>query len=144
MRSRRRLPQLPTGWKPEMKVKDVFQTITKGPDIVRESDSIQDVIQQVSKDLRTRSVFVVNQEEELVGIINVRDLLRVAGAKYLQRHTLTVIPYLTPFSVSPEDEIDDALRLAVTHDLKDIPVVEGGKIIGELNCFEILLNVKFE
>ena len=137
-----------------MKVKDVFQTITKGPDIVRESDSIQDVIQQVSKDLRTRSVFVVNQEEELVGIINVRDLLRVAGAKYLQRHTLTVIPYLTaqraadimqtPFSVSPKDEIDDALRLAVTHDLKDIPVVEEGKIIGELNCFEILLNVKFE
>ena len=137
-----------------MKVKDVFQTISKGPDIVRESDSIQDVIQQVSKDLRTRSVFVVNQEEELVGIINVRDLLRVAGAKYLQRHTLTVIPYLTaqraadimqtPFSVSPEDEIDDALRLAVTHDLKDIPVVEGGKIIGDLNCFEILLNVKFE
>ncbi len=137
-----------------MKVKDVFQTITKGPDIVRESDSIQDVIQQVSKDLRTRSAFVVNQEEELVGIINVRDLLRVAGAKYLQRHTLTVIPYLTaqraadimqtPFFVSPEDEIDDALRLAVTHDLKDIPVVEGGKVIGDLNCFEILLNVEFE
>ena len=109
---------------------------------------------KISKDLKTRSVFVINEEEELVGIINVRDLLRVAGAKHLQRDTRMVIPYLTanratdimqpPFFVSPEDEIDDALRLAVTHDLKDIPVVERGKIVGDLNCFEILLNVNFE
>ena len=154
MTFRMRLHLLLMGRRPEMKVKNVFQTITKGPDIIRENDSIQEVLLKISKDLKTRSVFVINEEEELVGIINVRDLLRVAGAKHLQRDTRMVIPYLTanratdimqpPFFVSPEDEIDDALRLAVTHDLKDIPVVERGKIVGDLNCFEILLNVNFE
>ncbi len=137
-----------------MKVRDVFQTITEGADLVHENDSIPRVIRRVSEDFRTRAVFVLNDKEELVGIISVRDLMRVAGARYLQQDTRTVLPYLTaatagdimqaPYSVSPEDEIQDALRLAVEHDLKDIPVVEEGKVMGDLNCFEILLNVGFE
>ncbi len=137
-----------------MKVREVFETVTKGADLVLESDPIPEVIQKVAEDMRNRSVFVVNEREELVGIINVRDLLRVAGAKFLQQETLAIIPYLTaqkasdimqpPASVSPEDDVEEALRLAVQNDLKDIPVVENGKVIGDLNCFEILLNVKFE
>jgi len=137
-----------------MKVREVFETVTKGADLVSEGDSIPKVIQKVSEDVTKRSVFVVNDRQELVGIINVRDLLRVAGAKFLQRETLTIIPYLTaqkasdimqpPAFVSPEDDIEEALRLAVQNDLKDIPVIEDGKIVGDLNCFEILLNVKFE
>ncbi|MFQ5914386.1 MAG: CBS domain-containing protein [Nitrospinota bacterium] len=137
-----------------MKVKEVYKTVTTGVDLVRKDDSISAVIQKVARDFRTRSVFVVNDREELVGIINIRDLLRVAGAKYLSRETLTVVPYLTaqkasdimqpPLSVSPEDDIEEALRLAVCHDVKELPVVEGGKVVGDLDCFEILLNVKFE
>ena len=137
-----------------MKVRDVFQTITKGADVVRETDPIPEVIRKVAQNLATRSVFVVDDEGRLIGIINVRDLLRVAGARFLNRETLTVIPYLTarkasdimqpPYSVSPDDEIEEGLRLAVQHDLKDIPVVEDGKVVGDLNCFEILLNVKYE
>ncbi|MDP6086166.1 MAG: CBS domain-containing protein [Nitrospinota bacterium] len=137
-----------------MKVRDVFQSITEGADVVHENDSIPRVIQRVSEDYKTRAVFVLNDAEQLVGIISVRDLMRVAGARYLQQDTRTVLPYLTaakagdimqtPYSVSSEDEIQDALRLAVEHDLKDIPVVEEGKVMGDLNCFEILLNIGFE
>ena len=137
-----------------MKVKDVFQTLTKGADVVRETDPISEVLRKVAQNIATRSVFVVDDGEKLVGIINVRDLLRVVGARFLNRETLTVIPYLTarkasdimqpPYSVGPDDEIEEGLRLAVQHDLKDIPVVEGGKVVGDLNCFEILLNVKNE
>ena len=137
-----------------MKVKEVYETITQGADLVREKDPIADVIRKVAENLASRSAFVVNDREELVGIIDVRDLLRVAGAKFLSQETLTVIPYLTartaadimqpPFSVGLEDDLEEGLRLAVRHDLKDIPVVENGKVVGDLNCFEILLNVKFE
>lgn len=137
-----------------MKVKEVFQTITKGADLVRETDPIREVIHKVARNPATRSVFVVDDSERLVGIINVRALLRVVGARFLNRETLTVIPYLTarkasdimqqPYSVCLEDEIEEGLRLAVQHDLKDIPVVEDGKVVGDLNCFEILLNVKFD
>lgn len=137
-----------------MKVKEVYQSVTEKAELVREDDSLPAVIQKVSRDPKSRSVYVVNEKEELVGIIDIRDLLRVAGTKYLQRETMTVIAYLTarraadimqpPVSVSPEDDIQEALRLTVQHDLKDLPVVEGGKVVGDLNCFEILLNVKFE
>ncbi len=137
-----------------MKVKEVYQSVTEKAELVREDDSLPAVIQKVSRDPKSRSVYVVNEKEELVGIIDIRDLLRVAGAKYLHRETMTVISYLTaqkaadimqpPVSVSPEDDIQEALRLTVQHDLKDLPVVEGGKVVGDLNCFEILLNVKFE
>ena len=137
-----------------MKVKEVYQSVTEKAELVREDDSLPAVIQKVSRDPKSRSVYVVNEKEELVGIIDIRDLLRVAGTKYLQRETMTVISYLTaqkaadimqpPVSVNPEDDIQEALRLTVQHDLKDLPVVEGGKVVGDLNCFEILLNVKFE
>ncbi len=137
-----------------MKVKEVYQSVTEKAELVREDDSLPAVIQKVSRDPKSRSVYVVNEKDELVGIIDIRDLLRVAGTKYLHRETITVISYLTaqraadimqpPVSVSPEDDIQEALRLTVQHDLKDLPVVEGGKVVGDLNCFEILLNVKFE
>ncbi len=137
-----------------MKVKEVYQSVTEKAELVREDDSLPAVIQKVSRDPKSRSVYVVNKKDELVGIIDIRDLLRVAGTKYLHRETITVISYLTaqkaadimqpPVSVNPEDDIQEALRLTVQHDLKDLPVVEGGKVVGDLNCFEILLNVKFE
>ena len=137
-----------------MKVKEVYQSVTEKAELVREDDSLPAVIQKVSRDPKSRSVYVVNEKEELVGIIDIRDLLRVAGTKYLHRETMTVISYLTaqraadimqpPVSVSPEDDIQEALRLTVQHDLKDLPVVQGGKVVGDLNCFEILLNVKYE
>lgn len=137
-----------------MKVREVCETVTKGADLVRESDSIPVVIRKTAEDPKTRAVYVINDRGEFVGIVSVRDLLRVVGAKYLARETMTVISYLTaktardimqpPVSVSPDDELEEALRLAVHHDLGELPVVESGKVMGDINCFEILLNLKLE
>lgn len=46
-----------------------------------------------------------------------------------------------PISVSPDDDLEDALKIAVQHDLQDMPVTKNGKVVGDLNCFEILDNL---
>ncbi|MFQ5730070.1 MAG: CBS domain-containing protein, partial [Waddliaceae bacterium] len=100
----------------------------------------------------TRSVHVVDEEKKLLGIVGVRELMRVLGSQYIERDTMMVIPYAMartaqdvmkdPVSVGPDDTIEMALGQAVSTWLEDLPVTDAeGRVVGYLDCFEILLNL---
>ncbi|MBI2875549.1 MAG: CBS domain-containing protein [Candidatus Tectomicrobia bacterium] len=134
-----------------MKVKDCYQQVTPDVDLVREETPIQEVIRIVSRNPASRAVFVIDEKGELTGIIGVQQLLNLLGMKYSRQDPLTLISeamarvasdiMVSPQWVSLEDEVEEALKLAVQHGLQDIPVVEKGKVVGNLDCFEILNNV---
>jgi len=44
----------------------------------------------------------------------------------------------------PADDLEEALRLSVMHGIEDLPVVEEGKVIGNLDCFELIKGIKEE
>jgi CBS domain-containing protein len=135
-----------------MLIKDVYQTFSTEPEIVKPDSSVKDLIQACARNRETRSVHVVDDDRKLLGIVGVRDIMRVVGSRYIERDTVMALPYAMaqtardimhePASVGLEDTIDKALEETVGNWLEDLPVVDAeGRVIGYLDCFEILLNL---
>lgn len=135
-----------------MKVGDVYRKITKKVEKVHPEDKVEEVIKKVSRSKVSRAVYVVNESDELVGIIRMREILKILGMRYVQEDALTMLSdilaktakdiMIEPVSVSVDDNAEEALKIAVRYELEDVPVTKRGKVIGDLNCFEILLNIK--
>ena len=135
-----------------MLVRDVYQTFSTEPELVSPDTSVKELIRACAHNRETRSVHVVDEEKKLLGIVGVRDLMRVVGSRYIERDTVMALPYAMaqtardimhePASVGLDDTIDKALEEAVSNWLDDLPVVDGEeRVIGYLDCFEILLNL---
>lgn len=137
-----------------MKVNDVYRKITKVAEKVHPEDKLEEVIKKVLKSKLSRAVYVVDENDELVGIIRMREILKILGMKYLQEDAFTLLSdilaktakdvMIEPVSVSVDDSVGEALKIAVRYELEDVPVTKRGKVIGDLNCFEILLSIKNE
>jgi CBS domain-containing protein len=130
------------------KVSEHYRSMSAGVDLASPEASIDEVIASVSRDPASRSVFVVDAERRLLGIISARQILAVLGGKYskdfsfgqtrelLATHAIDLME--VPYWVSPTDDLEEGLRLAVQHELQDIPVVEDGRVVGNLDCLEII------
>ena len=135
-----------------MKVRDFFKKVTPGVDIVGIDTTVDDIIDIISKSPASRAVYVGDENEKLVGVISVREILNILGAKYLKKRSISVAHgilaktaadiMLGAESVSPDDDLEDALKVSVVHNLEDLPVVENDKVIGDLDCFELIKGIK--
>jgi CBS domain-containing protein len=135
-----------------MKVRDCFLSVTKDVDVVNIEATIDNIINSISRNPASRSVYVVDDKDKLVGIISVQRVLNILGERYIQEDIIPSLSQimakrakdimLEPKWVSPEDDIEEALKIAVKYNLQDIPVVRDGRIVGNLDCFEIINNLK--
>ncbi|HEY8028298.1 MAG TPA: CBS domain-containing protein [Gaiellaceae bacterium] len=76
---------------------------------------------------------------ELVGIFTERDVLRLAGAgasfgTVLLRDVMTP----SPLTVSPDVSILDAAQMMGERNLRHLPVVEGGNLVGVVSIKDVL------
>ena len=131
----------------EMLVQDVFQKNSGFVDKVLDGDSIEKVISVMALNKATRTVFVTDEEKNLVGVITIHEIFdsifdemkpkilkRFNKKKNLKARDIMRIP----ITISLDDDLDDALRAAKASNLQDLPVCKDGKIVGELDCFELL------
>jgi len=134
-----------------MKVRDCYKQVTPDVDLVGIDATVEDIIGIISKNPASRAVYVVNEDKQLVGIISVREILNILGAKYLRKRSVMVAHGILAKTaadimrdaefVSPDDNLEDALKVSVLHNLEDLPVVENDKVIGDLDCFELIKGV---
>ena len=135
-----------------VRVRDCFHSISTGVDMVLPDAPIDEVIASVTRNPASRSIFVVDQEQRLLGIISVQEILKVLGGRYLPEGGFRSARELLatraadlmgpPYWVSPEDDIKEGLKIAVQDEVYDIPVVEGGRVIGNLDCLEIIVHCR--
>ena len=138
-----------------MLVRDVYQTFSTEPEIVPLDSTIEELILVCARNRNTRSVHVVDKENKLLGIVGVRELMRVLGSQYIERDTRMALPYAMartaqdvmkdPVSVGLDDTIEKALKEAVSNWLEDLPVTDAeGRVVGYLDCFEIIMNLNMK
>ena len=135
-----------------MRVRDFYKNVTPEVDLVGIHTSIDDIIEIISKNPASRSVYVVDDEGKLVGIISVKEVLTILGARYLQKRGVTVVHEILAKTaadimrdaefVSPDDDLEHALKVAVVHNLEDLAVVENNRVIGNLDCFELIEGIR--
>ena len=75
---------------------------------------------------------IVMQDEEMVGIITERDILRACAATRGPLEFLKVSERMTrcPVVASPNDEVADIMCIMTERRIRHVPVVEGGQLVG--------------
>src|SRR4030042_1017072 len=136
-------------------VKDAYRLIVSDPIVVSRGMGLHDVVDRVLADPRTRSAYVVDDKNRLVGMIGLTQMLAaVQGSLSLfekgrqKQVTKKRVPLpfsveeymVKPVTVTEDDRLLSALDKMMRYGLEDLPVVdENDALGGELNGFEILL-----
>jgi len=138
---------------PMKRVKDIRNLITQNASIVKEDDPILKVAEEIVSDPKTRSVYVVDKKNKLVGIIPVIELVQYLYYEYIpQEYILYRFPVilsseatakdimLPPLYVHDDEEISSALVKMFKNNLKELPVVdEEMHVVGDLNILELII-----
>jgi CBS domain-containing protein len=110
--------------------------------IFRPDQPIQDVISTIV-DKKIAGAPVLDDENRLVGIISEKDCLRlIVDQAYhnMPAETRKVSDYMTPNvqSLSPDTNVVDAAIAFLNSPIRRFPVVENGKLIGQVSRRHIL------
>ncbi len=121
-----------------MKVRDIMtaNVETVGP----ETDLV--TIARRMKDLNVGSLPVV-ENDQLVGIITDRDIVIRAVAEGRSLEGEQVRGYLTPnpTTVTPDTDAREAAELMGREQIRRLPVVEGGRLVGFLAIGDVAVDV---
>jgi len=90
------------------------------------------------------AVVVVDDEENLIGIVTERDITRkiVAEGKDPEKTTLGEIMTPNPDTLKPDDHAGDALELMRGRRYRHLPVCENGKVVGMVSIRDLYEVVK--
>ncbi|MBI2998066.1 MAG: CBS domain-containing protein [Deltaproteobacteria bacterium] len=127
-----------------LKVSDVM---TENPMTVEPSDTL-DQVEELMEEHRIRQLPVV-EDKELVGIITDRDVRPFLRDRYLGRPEdqervmktkVASIMSPKPITLSPNDELREAIELLVEEKVGGIPVVdeEEGSVVGIVTYVDVL------
>ena len=112
---------------------------------VRAEDNVLDAM-QVIIDNKISGVCVVDLEENLVGILSELDCLRAAlNAIYTNTGVGLVRDHMAASNLvvaHPDEDIVDVAQDMLQKNKRRRPVVEDGKLIGQITCRQLLTAVK--
>ena len=117
----------------------------RNPVKVKPDDNLVDAM-QVIIDNKISGVCVVDDNGNLVGILSELDCLRaVLGATYNKTGVGAVQGYMASDNLvvaHPEEDIVDVAQDMLLKNKRRRPVVENGKLIGQITCRQLLSAVK--
>jgi CBS domain-containing protein len=113
-----------------MKVRDVMaKTISKA----RKGESVNDVAKKM-KDEDSGFIPVVD-DEVLVGVVTDRDIVIrcVAEGHDLDNETVDHVMSVEVETIGPDDDLDTAASLMAESEVRRLPVIEDGRLVGVLS-----------
>ena len=142
------------GMSDEITVKDVMRIITKKAATVREDSTLKSVLKEMVKDPKTQNVYVVNEKNQLTGIITINIALQYLYSDYIPprylefdttllagENTIAKDIMLPAVYVKENDKIQDAFVKMFQYHLYEIPVVDDEMhITGDLHAMELIVK----
>lgn len=116
----------------------VCDAMTKKPVVVSADSTVEESAKVMNKH-RVGSV-LVNEENKLVGIITDQDIVRKVIAKGLHPKEAVVKKHMSKnlVTIAPEKDIFEAINLMANENVKQLPVMDGRKMIGIITQKDIL------
>jgi CBS domain-containing protein len=124
--------------------KTVREAMTASPTVVSSDATAVDAARAMTAE-NVGSLPIVD-EEKLVGIVTDRDLVTNVLAKDLDPHKVPVSDVGTehPVFVGPEDRLDTALQRMAEKQIRRLPVVEDGRLVGILAQADVSRSAEAE
>lgn len=137
---------------PMKRVKDIRNLITQNASTVREDASLLKIAEAIVEDQKTRAVYVINNENKLVGIIPVNEIIQYIYYEHIpEEYILYRFPVilssnatakdimLPPVYVYDHEELTSALVKMFKNNLEELPVVDNEMhIVGDLSVLELI------
>ena len=122
--------------------KSVRDAMTDDPRSIHASASVVEAA-RLMKEQHIGSL-PVTEDERLVGMITDRDITTRVVAESAVPETTSVQEVYSRdlISVEPDDDLDEALHLMARHQVRRLPVVENGKLVGMVAQADIALKEK--
>ena len=132
------------------KVHNARKLTVENPTLVMLDASLKELVLAVTENPKTRSIYVVDKNQKLIGIITAKNLVKVVFPYFInideapsfrtyQRLLATSVKDIMYPFVKDDDNLESALDKMYENDLEEIPVVNNNmKVIGELNLLELL------
>ena len=122
--------------------KNVRDAMTPGVSSANPAQSVADAA-QLMKSEHIGSVPVVS-EGRLIGMLTDRDIVVRVVAERVNPELVNVgdVASRDPVTVQPEQDLDEALALMARHQVRRLPVVEGGQLVGILAQADVALEAK--
>ncbi|MFC1830396.1 CBS domain-containing protein [Thermodesulfobacteriota bacterium] len=122
-----------------MKTKDILAEKGTHVTTVKETLLLADVVSMFVNN-HIGSVVVVNNFDEVIGIVAPNDVL-----KAIQHHpeyitTITVSEVMTRniIIVTPEDDVDDLMTIMTQNRIRHLPVIDKGELTGILSIGDVV------
>ena len=91
---------------------------------------------EVMEELGFRHFPVVDENNDLVGVVSQLDLLRHRGQ--LESMTIQDVMTRVPLVLAPSDSVAKAAGLMITHKISCIPLMEDDKLVGIVTTIDLL------
>lgn len=116
----------------EIMTRDV-QTVTPDTDLV--------TVAKYMKDLNVGVIPVV-EGQTLLGLITDRDIVIRALARGIDVRDASVREYISadPSTVSPQDDVQRAAEIMAREQIRRLPVVDGGKLVGIVSLGDVAVD----
>ena len=109
---------------------NISEVMTEATVTDSEQDSLADAARKMWKQ-QTGSLLVVDEDEELIGIVTERDVLRaVATGLALDHASVAEVMTKEPVTVGPGTSLREAAKLMAEKWIRHLPVVDAGKVVG--------------
>ena len=122
--------------------KSVRDTMTENPRSIKASASVVEAAQLMRKE--HIGSLPITDDEQLVGMITDRDITTrvVAEAADLATTSVGDVYSQNLISVQPDKGLEEALQLMARHQVRRLPVVENGRLVGIVAQADIALREK--
>ena len=120
--------------------KSVRDTMTENPRSIKASASVV----EAARKMREGHIgsLPITADEQLVGMITDRDIAMRVVAEAAD-HTNTSVGDVSSrdlVTVEPDEDLDEALQLMARHQVRRLPVVENGRLVGIVAQADIALS----
>jgi len=104
---------------------------------------ISDRIQRISKILtekKINNIPVINEKNELVGIVSEQDIIRIMGSENFMNMTAKDIMTKAVLSVKENDSLEYISKIFTERPFRRLPVIRAKKVVGVITREDIINN----
>ena len=123
------------------KVRSILQNKGNAIFSVNSSTTVYKAIETMNEK-RIGGVLIVD-DGKLVGIFTERDYARKLILQGLSSHDTTIDKVMTPnpITVSPDDSIEDCMKMMTNKHIRHLPVVDAGNLVGMISIGDLVKSI---